>query len=177
PDPMAVTGTCAGASLGHDPALVARIGRGKTPNAMVQTGLSGRILTRSNSVAPHKSSGFSQPILSRQVGDTRELSLVVRYDGAAQCHGLRGDEQIVTADHAACPFKLATDLAINGVGWRLEREDFQDPEHGLKLSRQPGRALFRRPKPKFRRDNDAGADTGLANLADALGDATARIPD
>src|ERR1019366_4011605 len=83
----------------------------------------------------------------------------------------------VTADHAACPFKLATDLAINGVGWRLEREDFQDPEHGLKLSRQPGRALFRRPKPKFRRDNDAGADTGLANLADALGDATARIPD
>jgi hypothetical protein len=90
---------------------------------------------------------------------------------------VRGYEQIVASDHASRLFELCSDLTINGIGGRLERDNFQGAKYGLELRSQPSGGLPGRPISEFRRDDDTGADQRLADIADTARDATARVAD
>jgi antitoxin component YwqK of YwqJK toxin-antitoxin module len=89
------------------------------------------------------SSGLTQPILLGEALDSGELPLVVGDERIAECDDLSGDEQIVAADRRSCLFEASAERAIDGVGWRLERQNVKRAEHRLKLSGQPWRTLFR----------------------------------
>jgi len=67
-----------------------------------------------------KTSCLSQPILASKAVDARELSFIVGDDGAAECDGLGGNEQIVPADRPAGLFKAGADQAIDCICGRLE---------------------------------------------------------
>ena len=50
----------------------------------------------------------SQPVLELEIGDPRELLLVIGDESASEREGLGRDQQIVGADHPAGPFEPGT---------------------------------------------------------------------
>jgi hypothetical protein len=88
-----------------------------------------------------------------------------------------GYEQIVASDHASRLFEPRSDLSINGIGGRLEWDNFQGAKDCLELSRQPSGGPLDRSISEFRRHDDTGADQRLADLADTARDAAAWVAD
>jgi hypothetical protein len=63
----------------------------------------------------------SEPILHVQAADAFELVGIGCHDRGADCIGVRGDQQVVSADWLSGPFQLRADSAVFGVGWNVKR--------------------------------------------------------
>jgi len=113
-------------------------------------------------------SAWAQPVLAGNLVDTREFPFVVGDQGVTERDDLRGDQQIVAADRLAKLFQSGAKHSIHTIGWGLEGQDFDGPEHCRELSRKSRRSPFCRSITQFSGDDDAGADRGLANFMDVL---------
>lgn len=74
---------------------------------------------------------LAQPIFAEKALDAPELRFIVGDDGAADRHGMSGDEQIIGADGLAGSLKPGADQAVGFIGGRFERNDVKSAQNGL----------------------------------------------
>ena len=117
----------------------------------------------------------AQPILARQLGDSRKFALIIGDEREAQNDALRSDEQIVTADRFPISLEPRAKAPVFAIDRNCKGKNFQNTKHCFELLREPRRVFLDRPVPEFGCDDDARANVGIAHQSHPLRRSTLRI--
>jgi len=118
----------------------------------------------------------TQPILTRQLGDSRKLAQMVSHESKSKNDALRGYQQIVAADRLSISFEPCPKTAIFAIDGKRDRQNFHDTKHRFELAREPRGIFLDCTVPEFRCDNDTRADIEIAHLSHSLCCAPLRVP-